>query len=291
MKRSYKTFYLGIILFSFLLTGMGSCGVFELFGERDSNPTKPCVELIPTPTPTPIPLMQITPTPSSESSPTSDCSDGPGIAVICNMRVLPDAPFIILPEPRILPTSTATPPTEPTATPTLTPTPTPTLTPTPVPSPIILYDAGGLYYGNLGGRSGADSLCASNIPSGYSNYRAFISVDSGDSIANMPSNFGVPSNLPIYSTSNNLIASDWADLLDGTISMTLEAAGVLSSGSTWWSGSFYDGSTFYTCSGWTSNMTSSYGSAGRSDSLNSFWIELDGYPDCAVSSHVLCIAY
>lgn len=104
MKRSYKAFYLGIILISFLLTSMGSCGIFELFGERDSNPTKPCIELIPTPTPTPtpLPLILITPTPSSsgpsDSSQTTDCSDGPGTAVICNGEVISDI-IILTPLP------------------------------------------------------------------------------------------------------------------------------------------------------------------------------------------------
>lgn len=113
MKRSYKSFYLGIVLISFLLTGMGSCGIFELFGERDSSPTKPCVELIPTPTPTPtptpIPLVLITPTPApsspSQPSGTSDCSDGPGTAVICNGKVLSKATFVSLPEPQLASTS------------------------------------------------------------------------------------------------------------------------------------------------------------------------------------------
>ena len=34
-------------------------------------------------------------------------------------------------------------------------------------------------------------------PAGYANVRAFISVNAGDSIANMPGNYGIPTNVPI----------------------------------------------------------------------------------------------
>ncbi len=112
MKLSHKTLYLGIILLSSLLAGMGSCGIFELFGERDSNPTTPCIELVPTqhaPTPTPTPTPKLTPTPRPTPEPTAQ--------------------------------STSTPMPRPTPTPTIIPTPTPHIQPTPTPSTEYIISA------------------------------------------------------------------------------------------------------------------------------------------------------
>ncbi len=56
---------------------------------------------------------------------------------------------------------------------------------------IVMYNAGGSGFdGNLGGRAGADALCqaSGNRPAGYTNFRAFLSVNGGDEIQDMPGN-------------------------------------------------------------------------------------------------------
>ncbi|MGB4267798.1 MAG: hypothetical protein WBK20_01320, partial [Spirochaetota bacterium] len=89
------------------------------------------------------------------------------------------------------------------------------------------------------------------------NYVAFISIDSVDAIINLPDHYGVPTNWPIYSATDILVAYNWYDLLDGTIIGELQNLGVCDS--FWWSGSREDGScdTENTCNNWTSTSISS----------------------------------
>ncbi|MBI4928432.1 MAG: DUF1554 domain-containing protein [Anaerolineae bacterium] len=161
------------------------------------------------------------------------------------------------------------------------------------PAPTI-YSAGG-HNGNLGGRSGADALCsaATNKPNNFTHYRAFISVTTNDEIRDMPANYGVPTNLPITSSNSNLLANNWAELLDGNLANSLADAGVLPDNSIWWSGSQSDGSllNFYECAGWTNSTTSRSGEIGLSHQIDSFWIS--GYNTmCSDSTaSLLCLAY
>ncbi|MDY6877927.1 MAG: hypothetical protein SWK90_17230 [Chloroflexota bacterium] len=156
-------------------------------------------------------------------------------------------------------------------------------------SPIILYAAGTPYNGNLGGRSGADSKCAAGLPGGYTNYRAFLSISLADEIQDMPSLYGVPTDIIIESTNGTQIADNWADLLDGTIDTQLNTALVVQS--TWWSGSNADGSavTSDNCLGF-SNASGPNGWVGWQDSTTATWIHGSNY-SCSGSYQVLCIAY
>lgn len=145
--------------------------------------------------------------------------------------------------------------------------------------------------GNLGGRAGADALCAAsaNRPAGYANARAFISVGTGDAIADMPGNYGVPTTGTITGPTGTLIANDWADLLDGSIADTLENVGVTDAA--WWSGSNDDGSLHAdNCTGWTATGVID-GRGGSQWSTTNQW--LDGFTSaCSIASRrVLCIAY
>lgn len=161
---------------------------------------------------------------------------------------------------------------------------------------VVLYQANnafGITGVAIGGRSGADALCqsASNKPAGYSSYRAFISVTATDEIRDMPANYGVPTLYPVRSPNNTLIANNWADLLDGTISMPLSAAGVSVGGPVeWWSGSGATGAlvTGMNCNAWTSFGG---GTTGRFDSASSTWIYYS-FQDCgSYAGNLLCIAY
>ncbi len=66
------------------------------------------------------------------------------------------------------------------------------------PTMLVIYNAG-THDGNLGGRSGADSICrnSGNRPGGLSNVHAFISISSTDEIMDMPGMYG-------YSTASQL---------------------------------------------------------------------------------------
>ncbi len=182
----------------------------------------------------------------------------------------------------------------PTATEKPEPEPTFTFTPIPLPNHLVLYEGNGLPTGNLGPRSNADAFCSSSLPAGFSNSHAFIGFSVSDSIANMPINYGVPTNLPIQSDTNIVIANNWADLMDGNIDVSLSAAGVLFPGDIWWSGSESDGvqdTPIYTpdCQEWTNGITFS-GAYGNSDNLDSTWIH-DSNLLCFNVISVLCVAY
>ena len=94
-------------------------------------------------------------------------------------------------------------------------------------------------------RDNIDSLCMQARLDDYPalpclNVRAFISVSASDSIAGIPGNYGVPADRKITGPEGVTVADYWADLFDGTISVTLSGAGVASDD--WWSGSAPDGS-------------------------------------------------
>ncbi len=161
---------------------------------------------------------------------------------------------------------------------------------------MIVYQANnaiGIAGAAIGGRAGADTKCqsASNKPAGYGNYRALISVSDTDEIRDMPTNYGVPTLYTLRSPTGNLVANNWADLLDGTIYYSLYSAGVYVGGpSEWWSGSNSDGSLDGTnhCASWTN--PSAGGRYGRVDYNHAYWIYA-GVGGCSYSANLLCIAY
>jgi hypothetical protein len=163
--------------------------------------------------------------------------------------------------------------------------------PAPEPDPIILFDAGGAT-GSLGGRQGADGLCITTRNTLYpsipgTHVRALISVNPSDQIRDMPLNFGIPANRPIYSASGKKIADNWADLLDGSIDMTLEQAGVVTTTQFWYSGSNPDGTlNICNCSGWTSPNAYLNGRYGRTWQTDAGWISM-GNATCGLSTYHL----
>ena len=169
---------------------------------------------------------------------------------------------------------------------------TPTNTPTTVPNHLTLYE-GIITTGNIGPRSSADALCAANLPAGFSKYRAFIGYSTADSIANMVSNYGMPTNLPIQSVTNVVLANDWTDLMDGSISVSLSSANVTNE--FWWSGAQDGNGNFITgttpsCFDWTSSSGSDAGRWGNMLQTNSTWLSATN-AGCGDPLAVLCIAY
>lgn len=160
---------------------------------------------------------------------------------------------------------------------------------------IVLYSEGNLYSGMIstGTRMSLDSLCqnSSNKPDNFPNYTAFISF-SGDNISGFTGTYSVPSDAQIKSKTNQGIADNWADLLDGSIQQTLSATGVLSSpGDQWWSGSdSFGGDTVDTCTNWTTNATMA-GTFGQADKTDSNWIDNYLTTNCGDNKYLLCIAY
>lgn len=183
--------------------------------------------------------------------------------------------------------------------------PTPTPTPSPTPHSDMIVFQGPSHDANLGGRTGADALCAGARPSGvtHTKIRALISISATDQIVDMPTNYAVATNRPLLGTNATVLANDWTDLLDGTIQNSLSAIGFTSSYA--WSGSKVDG-TYWTINGFISgcaNFTSNVGTnpAGaviaQTNLTGSFWLgaTADGSvtvsDDCNASNALICIAY
>lgn len=108
---------------------------------------------------------------------------------------------------------------------------------------VMIYNAG-VSTGNLGGRAGADSLCEAGRPNGLHHryIRAFLSVNATDEVRDMPENYGLPTTRPFVSNSNIVLAQNFSDMLDGTVEISYNDAGVVPNATRSWTGSFTDGS-------------------------------------------------
>lgn len=159
---------------------------------------------------------------------------------------------------------------------------------------VVLYE-GGTSAGNIGPRASADAICAANLPAGYANYHAFIGYSASDSIANMPANYGIPTNIPIRSASNILIANNWTDLMDGTIVTSLTGAGVAPDGY-WWSGvdnasGIHTDGVTQDCTDWTSNLNATPGTLGSTIFNDTNWMFITSNAACDPVYSILCIGY
>ncbi len=172
-----------------------------------------------------------------------------------------------------------------------------------VPAKIYMFSAG-LHTGDLGGRTGADVLASAAVSgaglAGTTRYaHAFISVSASDCIANMPSTYGFPSNIPVYAPNGTtLIASNWSDLLDSSIPLSLESAlpginsGVMPY---WWTGSSADETctiAYNNCQAWTvaNHTPEDMGMVASVTETNNQWISGGGY-EGDVALYLICIAY
>lgn len=166
------------------------------------------------------------------------------------------------------------------------------------PSRIYIYNAG-QYDGALGGRAGADALCAAGAPIGTTTHHAFLSVSATDQVRNLlPAAFrSLP--IPVMDSSGaNIISNGWNGLWDGSINITLQSASILPGGSQWWSGSYSNGTfrptsadSSNSCGYWTQNTGLGQIGASIYDATPvGAWIDI-GTQGCTASCYVLCMAY
>jgi hypothetical protein len=84
---------------------------------------------------------------------------------------------------------------------------------------IVLFRISGTTSGNVGGRTGADSLCSGSRSSltiqptniVCTGVRAFLSF-TGDNLVDMPTAYGIDSTNPIVSATNVAVANNWSSL-------------------------------------------------------------------------------
>lgn len=165
---------------------------------------------------------------------------------------------------------------------------------------LILYNAGQVN-GSLGGRVGADALCVAaanpNLNPNYTHLKAFISIQTGDAISDLP----FPTTLPIKSESGTTIFTDRTDMLDGNNPATsLFAAGVTPTGGLWWSASDDNGGyntqggTRTNCNNFTTSASGEVGVLGDTDPLfplGAEWINAGAASPCNGTRYLLCMAY
>jgi hypothetical protein len=144
---------------------------------------------------------------------------------------------------------------------------------------------------NLGGREGADALVQAGAPSQLQGktIHAFLSVSETDEIADMPANYGVPTDLPVYSAKGDYrLATSWSELF-GHIDQALDVTLHIDSGSRWWSGSQANGSVAtQTCAGWTTSADTAH--TGLTSNVAAAWMD-DSDATGTETHYVLGIAY
>ncbi len=156
--------------------------------------------------------------------------------------------------------------------------------------------------GNLKGayataREGADQQCigsraALTFPDNRCNQvRAFISLSSTDSIANMPGNYGIPTNQSINAPNNFTLASDWNTLIAGSSGNSL-APNVMPAATAWWSfsepGGTYD--TVKNCSGGGDGSSGPLGSFADSSATGAAWLA-NNSQNCDITAFLVCICF
>lgn len=173
----------------------------------------------------------------------------------------------------------------------------------PLTDAVFIYRSQAKHSGNLGGRSGADAICAADYTSrglqlGCNAHHAVLSVEGNDDVLSMPTNYALPDDRPVVSEDHKtLLANNWGDLfvpLEGQyLRQTLHAASVLPShNERFWTGTRSDPmGTLHplTCSGWTAS--SGQGVHGFGDTVDSSWITAPGAADCVQSLYVVCACW
>lgn len=147
-------------------------------------------------------------------------------------------------------------------------------------------------------RAGADNQCLTArsgfvFPdNGCTQARALISLSASDSIANMPGNYGIPTNRSINAPNNFVVAADWFTLISGTSGNIMGANGILPAATFWWTfsttGGNYDGTN--NCGSGTSPSGASSGAKADSSTSGATWLA-DGLNTCSSNNRVLCICY
>ncbi len=161
----------------------------------------------------------------------------------------------------------------------------------PVP-PYILYLSTNRYDGGeYGGYSGANSICNAdgNKPSGRTGY-AMMSQGAGHQMKDLATLYGLDTSTAIQSAGGTVIASNWAALFSGTLTNSLQAAG-LGTYAGFWTNSNADGTASATnCSSGSSSSSGVNGEVGKSEISSNGWINYYSNTQCDFIYHILCIA-
>lgn len=180
---------------------------------------------------------------------------------------------------------------------------------------IVLFDGGpGAEDTPRGGRIGLDATCeAARVKAKLTQTKthAFITVDANDSIGKIAMQFpDIPKSARVVGPTGILLATDLADLIDGTIAQSFICGKVVAPDvKTWLTGSalacildgsintcgHFDGNREDTCSGWTlggyhSEIQARYGRTDVIAATSNMYFDLR--VSCnAATDHTVCLAY
>ncbi len=156
-----------------------------------------------------------------------------------------------------------------------------------------LLAAGGL----ATARASADALCAdalSDFPDQVcTDVHALLSINDNDEILDMPTNYGVPQDLPVEGPTGVQIDVDFAGLLDGSVAVSPADANAASEDVNLWTGSGGSGQVLNTtCNGWTATGGAGplgFGSAGDSSSTTTWLGAVSA--SCNGANPLICICW
>jgi len=144
--------------------------------------------------------------------------------------------------------------------------------------------------GDLSGRSGADAICSNwkfKVPKNLStcnSVRALISIDSNDEVRDMPTNYSVPSDKPVFNQNGHIIADNLTHLVSGN-----NLYGRMIPGSTvnhsYWTGTSTGGAlNSNNCNGFTST-----GGNGQTHENLNYHFKGVNYITCGSTAYLLCM--
>ena len=158
--------------------------------------------------------------------------------------------------------------------------------------------------GNIGGRTAADSICNNfkiislrGNKNSCSNVRALISFSSSDEVRDMPSNYSVPLDKPVFNDRGMLLSDNFTELISGNVLYSyMSGTAEYYEGGTqnsYWVGTSSGGALDSTnCNGWSTAADSTQGQVH----FENYWYfgktgSSTYYRNCDGEKSLLCLCY
>jgi hypothetical protein len=138
-------------------------------------------------------------------------------------------------------------------------------------SKLVFVTSSSHHTGNLGGFPGADGICqalagAAALPGTFKAWLSTTTISAASRLTH--------STHPYRLVDGTLVAGNWTDLTDGSLSVPIDQteSGAVVSSRFIWTNTDVDGSALgYDCGGWTSSSQSALGEVGGSGDATAFW--------------------
>lgn len=140
----------------------------------------------------------------------------------------------------------------------------------------LIFVTSTTYNGNRGGLSGANTNCATQATAQSlpGTYKAWLATTAGNDPATLFTQATVPYRVP--NAARNIVANNWTDLVDGTLTRAInvtESGGSASTTKKVWSNADSAGARVgaTNCTDWTSSSNAVNGAVGSSNATNTTW--------------------